>query len=649
MGRALKKQKTAEESLYDSEGKFRDLAEKSLAGIYLIQNGVIRYANPRFSEIFGYTVEEMTDKMRPQDTVLPEDWPLVNENIRRRTSGEVEALHYEFRGVRKSGEIINTEVYGSHTTYRGKPAVIGTMLDITKRKRAEELIRQAEEKYRSIFENAMEGIFQITPQGQFIVVNPAFKKMLGFNCTEEHSAVPIQRVQQLFAESAYQEFMHALESDGIVQGFVCEFYRKDTEKIWVSINARAVRDNDDNTLCYEGTIEDITEEKKAKDELRRLNEFSSAIIKNASVAIFTLDKDGTFTSVNPALASLFGLGPEAEEKLIGFNWLQDLSKMKCGLAGYIESGLRGEPFQLWDSPYKTYGGERNVYMDFKGIPLKGKDGAVEGLLCIIEETTARVKTQTKLMEQARMLIVGRLAAGIAAELNNPLAALVAHSELADCCLKDLEDSLQIREHPVLDELKSCLNTIEANAFRCKSVTSDIIGLPWKEGLEDKEIDVNRLLSNILERDNINRSGACIVTEMSLSLPAVRGDITALRQVFMNLISNAVDAVEGRAEATIYIRTKFDDNEVLVEIEDNGAGIPDLIADKIFEPFFTTKGLKRGVGLGLPLCEEFLSQMGGTIGTESKPGCGTIFVVRLPVQFPGKTGEYPGYGADSHSR
>ena len=118
---------------------FRDLAEKSLAGIYLLQEGVIKYANPSFSEIFGYTVEEMTDKIGYRDTIFHEDWPLVEENIRKRISHEVQSLHYEFRGVRKSGEIINTEVYGSYTIYQGKPAVIGTMLDITKRKRAEEL------------------------------------------------------------------------------------------------------------------------------------------------------------------------------------------------------------------------------------------------------------------------------------------------------------------------------------------------------------------------------------------------------------------------------------------------------------------------------------------------------------------------------
>jgi len=96
------------------------------------------------------------------------------------------------------------------------------------------------------------------------------------------------------------------------------------------------------------------------------------------------------------------------------------------------------------------------------------------------------------------------------------------------------------------------------------------------------------------------------------------------------VSNAIDAVEGRMDATIHIKSRIEGNTVQIGIEDNGVGIPDQMADKIFEPFFTTKESKKGVGLGLSLCHEFLIQMGGSIRVESKPGWGTTFVVTLPV-------------------
>ena len=147
------------------------------------------------------------------------------------------------------------------------------------------------------------------------------------------------------------------------------------------------------------TVQDITAEKSAAEEISRLNDFNKAIIDNAPVAIFTLDRHGTFTSVNPALALISGLGSEAEAKLIGFNWLKNPFTIKSGLAAHLKRGLRGEAFQLEDFPFNTYRGDRPHYIDFKGVPLRGKDGQLEGLLCIIEETTHKVNEKKLLNEK----------------------------------------------------------------------------------------------------------------------------------------------------------------------------------------------------------------------------------------------------------
>jgi len=613
-----------------SEDTFRDLAEKSLAGIYIIQDGVFKYSNPAFSEIFDYNVEEMIEKMGPKDMVLPEDWPTVDENIRKRVSGEVDSIHYEFKGITRTRKVIDVEVYGSRTRYQGRPAVIGTMLDITKRKRAEELLKEAEENYRSIFENAVEGIFQITPQGQFIVTNPALEKMLGYGSTEELTATLKDARHQLYVQPARRlEFMRILEKKGVAYGFECDLYKKDRSTTRVSMNARAVRDTDGSMLYYEGTVVDTTEQKKAEDELRRLNEFNTAIIDNAPIAIFTLDRRGVFNSVNPALAELSGLGPEAGERLIGLNWLKNAYTVKCGLASHISKGLRGQAFQLWDFPFINYMGNRSLYMDFKGVPLKGKNRKIEGLLCIIEETTDRVKTRAKLMQEGKMSAIGRLAAGIAHELNNPLGTLVAYSERANNYLESFPKSTVGRTD--LKKLRGYLEIIEEEAFRCKSVTTDILGLSRKEGLEISEIDLGNLLDNILELMNIDGSNVRVIKTATPELPHILGDINATRHIFVNLISNAVDALDGRMDATIRIRTRVKEHQVVVEIEDNGTGIPDSIADKIFEPFFTTKESKKGIGLGLSLCYDFVSAMGGTIRVESRPGLGTTFFTALPVK------------------
>jgi len=372
--------------------------------------------------------------------------------------------------------------------------------------------------------------------------------------------------------------------------------------------------------------------KKRDDEFLRLSEFNKAIISHAPVAIFTLDKDGVFTSVNPALGTISGLGRDARRKLIGFNWLKNSYTIKSGLAAHITRALEGEPFQLWDFPFITFDGDRNNFLDFKGVPIKAKDGTIEGLLCIIEETTDRVETRARLMQEARKSAVGRLATGIAHELNNPLATLVAHVELAANCLKSLDASPPDKAR--LEELRDYLSVIEAQAFRCKDVMGSILSLPWKEGLEIAEIDINGLLDGIIESTYAGKSEARIVREFS-PLPPVRGNASALRQVFLNLISNACDAVEGRMDATIRVATSAPGKDVIVRVQDNGNGIPSAILKTIFEPFFTTKESKQGAGLGLSLCREFLTHAGGSVRAESRPGRGSTFVVTLPAKGAGR--------------
>jgi PAS domain S-box-containing protein len=374
-------------------------------------------------------------------------------------------------------------------------------------------------------------------------------------------------------------------------------------------------------------IQDITLQKKTEEDLRRLNRFNEAIIENAPVAIFTIDRNGLFTSVNPALALLSGLGTRAAEKLIGFNWLTNPYTIKCGLADYIRKGLEGESFQLWDFPFLTYKGDRSQYINFKGVPLKRKDGSVEGLLCIIEETTDRVKARVQLEQEAKMSAIGRLAAGVAHELNNPLATLAAHSELAQDLIKTAQvapDSDDMRE------LCEYFEVIQEQVFRCKGIIKDLLDLTRREGFEAEALDVNSLLEDGLRLIDFGKLKIDLKKHFKKNVPLVWADASALRQVFLNVITNAIDAVQGAAFATIVLRTHADGQSVKVECEDNGMGIPDIVADKIFEPFFTTKELGKGIGLGLALCYELLAKMGGRIEAESKPGRGATFTITLPL-------------------
>ena len=171
--------RAAEDALKAAEAKFRGLVEHSLVGIYIIQDGRFAYVNPRLAEILGYRPEEIVRSRAVEDVVSPEDRPMVRENLRRRMEGEVDALHYSFRALRKDGVIVEVEVRGTRMDYEGRPAVIGSLLDVTERKRAEDELRSSESRFRTLFEVAADAIVLLTPKANILDVNPAGEALIG--------------------------------------------------------------------------------------------------------------------------------------------------------------------------------------------------------------------------------------------------------------------------------------------------------------------------------------------------------------------------------------------------------------------------------------------------------------------------------------
>ncbi len=270
VARDITRRKQAQEALEESENEFRSLAEKSLVGIYLFQDGVFKYVNPKLAEIFGYTVEELIDKKGPQDLTLPEDWLIVEENTRRRISGEIEAVNYNFRGIKKNKDIIYIEVYGSRTIYQGRPAVIGTLLDITERKQTEEILQQEKDKAQKYLDVAGVIFLVINRDKKVALINKKGCEVLGY---KEDEIIGKNWFETFIPEKIRNEIISVFEK--LMSGKVelVEYYenpvltKRGEEKIIAWHNA-LLKDENGNNIGTISSGEDITERKKMEKEVK---------------------------------------------------------------------------------------------------------------------------------------------------------------------------------------------------------------------------------------------------------------------------------------------------------------------------------------------------------------------------------------------
>ena len=263
--------KQAENALRESENKFRSFADHSLVGIYLNQDGVLRYVNPKFAEIFGYTVEECSDNMFFRDLVYPEDYVAVKEQVRKRLSGETQRVHYTFRGIKKTGEIIHVEVFGSSIMFNGRPTVTGTILDITDRKRAEDALRESEKKYRLVLEANPDPMIVYDIEGKVIYLNPAFTSVFGWSLEERIG----KKMDDFVPEESWPETRMMIDmviAGKSFSGIETSRLTREGKMVPVSISGSCYRKQEGNIETSVINLRDITESKRVEAEKKKLEE-----------------------------------------------------------------------------------------------------------------------------------------------------------------------------------------------------------------------------------------------------------------------------------------------------------------------------------------------------------------------------------------
>ena len=323
----------AEIALKESEEKFRNISENSLVGIYIIQDNIFEYVNPKFAEIFGYSVEECLDNMHFRQLVYPEDFGTVQEQVRKRAIGESQSVQYAFRGIKKGGEIIHVEIFGSSVLLHGKRAVTGTMLDVTQRKRAEEALINERDFIERIMRTSPAGIVRVNADGVVVYANRRAEKLLGIELQGIKRRTyndPVWKITDFDGGPFPEEklpFNIVKQTGTTVFNVQHAIQWPDGKRILLSINATPLINSHGQFDGMVATIEDITERQQIEEALRQaqkmesignlaggiahdFNNILSSIIGFTELALDDVEKD---SMIEDNLQEVYTAGKRAKE------------------------------------------------------------------------------------------------------------------------------------------------------------------------------------------------------------------------------------------------------------------------------------------------------------------------------------------------
>jgi PAS domain S-box-containing protein len=499
--------------------------------------------------------------------------------------------------------------------------------------KAQGALRDSEERYRRIVETANEGIWTLDTLAKVTFVNPRFADMLGYPAGELLGAP----MCQLLPESAKDR--PAIRIDRARDGF-CEenelwLLRKDGSALWALIKTSPIRGSDGVYLGILCMMTDRTLYKQAEEALRKSEEQYRQIVETTSDGILKLDGDAAIVFVNRRFAEMLGYEPG---EMIGKSvFLFKSAAAKGVAAASLEKRLQGWK-EIVDTTFLHKNGT-DIPVNLAGTVLLDAEGRHIGNLAVVRDVTEQRKLQSQLMVSDRMASVGTLAAGVAHEINNPLAAVIANLDFLAESLAQAAARSSAAPRPegneafLLEELRVPLAEAREAAQQVRFIVRDLKIFSRSPATEETgPVDVKEVMESSLRMAwNEIRHRAQLVKAYA---PEARVKVNEARlgQVFLNLIVNAAQALpEGRADHNVIrVSTRLEGGRVVIEVSDTGPGIPPEIIGRIFDAFFTTKAVGVGTGLGLAISQRIVTDMGGELTVESTVGKGTAFRVALPA-------------------
>ncbi len=496
--------------------------------------------------------------------------------------------------------------------------------EIARRKSVEDELRQSEAKYRNIFENTVEGIFQIAADGKILNANPALLRMTGYASLEDmiHSGSGPQ-------DRFFVRLAGVLRFRRLLKAFEIQVRRKDGSALWVVVNARTVYDEMGQILYFEGTAEDVSKRKSAEMALMESETKYRTVVETSLVASYIV-QDGLFRFVNTQFCNISGYSyDEIVDRLGPLDMV--CQNQRQTTKENLEKRLNGE------GPSDTVYELNVVRKDGRLLTVKllggsfiyrGRPAAFGTLI----DVTKEVSLESQLRQSQKMEAIGTLAGGIAHDFNNILTALTGYGTLLD---RKMESG---------DPLHHYVNQILSASQKATRLTQSLLAFARCQPISLKPQSINgtvqateKLLRRLVTED------ISLVTNLSSHDPVVMVDATQIDQILFNLVTNAADAMAKGGTLTIETEQVELDGAFLaargfgepgsyarLSVTDTGDGMDKKTMERIFDPFFTTKEVGRGTGLGLATVYGIVKQHGGYITVDSEPGKGTVFHIYFPI-------------------
>jgi len=643
--RDITERKQTEEALRESEDKHRSLIQTAMDGFWLVDtNGRLLEVNETYSRMSGYTVPELlTMSIHDIEVNLSAD-DIAAQMQKIIEHGEA---RFESRHRRKDGTVFHIETSVQYRHAEGGH-VVAFLRDISERKLTEERLKATEYKYHSLFDSMTDGYASVDMKGNVIEFNKAYCKMIGFTTEEAHNLT----YEQITPEQWHAAERKIIEDQVMVRGYSDiyekEYRRKDGSIIPVELRTYLFRDSEGIPAGMWAIVRDISERKQAEKQLQEAREFLETAVAQSPSGILIADApDVTIRMANPAAFNIRGGN---RKTLTGIEVAKHSEKWQT----FRSDGSPYPPEQLPLSRAVLLGevvhNEEAIIRDEEGndhwvsanaAPIRDAEGQVTAGIVIFHDITDRKQAEEDRLNMEKQLLhaqklesLGILAGGIAHDFNNILTSIVGNADLALMRIN--------KESPVIDNL----HKIEQAAARAADLAKQMLAYSGKGKFIVESLDLNLLLEEMVHMLEVSISKKAVLRlNPTQYLPTVEADATQIRQIVMNLVINASEAI-GDKSGVIAVTTGcmecdsnylknvwLDENlseglYVYLEIADSGCGMDKDTLAKIFDPFFTTKFTGRGLGMAAVL--GIVRGHKGSIKVYSEPNKGTTFKILLPA-------------------